>query len=118
FLPMAFCFPGYDTRNADLPPPRRCADHWRDQVMASLPAVRLTFVIGSYAQRWHLGPSVTDLTSTVAAWRRHLPDVFPLPHPSWRNSGWLKRNPWFEADLVPAARRRVKEVLADVADDR
>lgn len=108
-VPMAFCFPGYDAKGADLPPPPVCARTWRDDVMAELGAVQLTLLVGGAAQSWHLG--ARNVTQTVADWRRHAPCVFPLPHPSWRNTGWLKRNPWFEADLIPALRARVQEVL-------
>lgn len=107
-VPMAFCFPGYDARGADLPPPPICAATWRARVMAGL-APKLTLLVGGAAMRWHLG--ARQVTPTVAAWRDHLPSVFPLPHPSWRNTGWLKRNPWFEAELLPALRRRTAEVL-------
>lgn len=107
--PMAFCFPGYDAKGADLPPPATCARTWRDQVMAAIGAPDLIVLVGGAAQRWHLGAG--RVTDTVAAWQDHAPRVFPLPHPSWRNTGWLKRNPWFEADLVPALRSRVQEVL-------
>jgi len=108
-VPMAFCFPGYDAKGADLPPPPLCAATWRDRVLAALGPVDLTLLVGGAAQRWHLG--TRNVTETVAGWRDHAPRVFPLPHPSWRNTGWLKRNPWFEADLLPALRARVKEVL-------
>ena len=108
-VPMAFCFPGYDAKGADLPPPPVCARTWRDGVMAALKAVRLTLVVGGAAQRWHLG--ARNVTQAVTGWRNHAPQVFPLPHPSWRNTGWLKRNPWFEAELIPALRARVQEVL-------
>ncbi|TCP41477.1 uracil-DNA glycosylase family protein [Rhodovulum marinum] len=112
-LPMAFCFPGYDAKGADLPPPRRCADTWHARVMAALGEVPLTLLIGGYAQKWHLGAAARGgVTATVADWRTHAPRVFPLPHPSWRNTAWLKRNPWFEADLLPALRARVARVLA------
>ena len=112
-VPMAFCFPGYDAKGADLPPPPICAQTWRAQVMAQLNP-RLTLLVGGHAQRWHLGAkgSVAD---TVAGWRDHAPAVFPLPHPSWRNTGWLKRNGWFADDLLPALRARVQEVLNDPA---
>lgn len=112
-VPMAFCFPGYDAKGADLPPPRRCAEHWHGRVMENLAAVEVTFLVGGYAQRWHLGPGATrgGVTATVARWQDHAPRVFPLPHPSWRNTGWLKRNPWFAAELLPAARARLREVL-------
>ena len=108
-VPMAFCFPGYDARGSDLPPPRRCAETWSARVMASLPNLRLRLLIGGAAQGWHLAsPGVTE---TVKAWRAHGPDSFPLPHPSWRNSGWLKQNPWFEAELLPVLRARVRKAL-------
>ena len=112
-VPMAFCFPGYDAKGSDLPPPPICAQTWRAQVMAQLKP-RLTLLVGGHAQRWHLGAkgSVAD---TVAGWRDHTPAVFPLPHPSWRNTGWLKRNGWFADDLLPALRARVQEVLNDPA---
>lgn len=109
-VPMAFCFPGYDARGADLPPPPLCAQVWRARVMQALPALRLMLLIGGAAQRWHLG--ATGVTATVADWRGLAArGIFPLPHPSWRNTGWLKRNPWFEAELVPALRARVAEVM-------
>ena len=110
-IPMAFCFPGYDAKKADLPPPAICADTWHDQVMAALGEVELILAIGGHAHRWHLGTR-GGVTETVAGWRDYAPRVFPLPHPSWRNTGWLKKNPWFEADLLPVLRARVAEVLA------
>lgn len=114
-VPMAFCFPGYDARGADLPPPRRCADTWRTGFLAQLTDLRVTFVIGQYAQRWHLGAQATrgGVTATVAGWRDHAPRLFPLPHPSWRNNAFLRRNPWFESDLLPAARDAVEAALGD-----
>jgi uracil-DNA glycosylase len=111
---MALCFPGYDARGSDLPPPNICAATWRQAVLRHLPDIRLTFLIGAHAQAWHLGRAGST-TATVAGWRAHAPAVFLLPHPSWRNTGWLKRNPWFEAELLPVARARVREVLADDA---
>lgn len=112
-VPMAFCFPGYDGRGSDLPPPGICAETWHDRVMAELEEVPLTLLIGAHAHRWHLGTAASKggVTATVARWRDHAPDVFPLPHPSWRNTGWLKRNPWFGTDVLPALRARVAEVL-------
>ena len=109
--PMAFCFPGYNAKGSDLPPPAICAKTWRKPVMELLEPMPLTLLIGGYAMKWHLGgkPNVTD---TVLDWKTHAPSVFPLPHPSWRNTGWLKRNPWFEAELLPVLRARVQEVLA------
>jgi uracil-DNA glycosylase len=110
-LPMAFCFPGYDAKGSDLPPPPVCARTWRAKVLAHLPDVALTLLIGAYAQGWHLGGKV-GVTARVAAWRDHAPSAFPLPHPSWRNTAWLKRNPWFGTELLPVLQGRVKEVLA------
>lgn len=109
-VPMAFCFPGYNAKGSDLPPPPGCAQTWRARVMAELGSVPLVLVIGGYAQKWHLG-SKTGVTDTVACWREHGPGVFPLPHPSWRNTAWIKKNPWFEAELVPELRARIKDVL-------
>ncbi|WP_299847138.1 uracil-DNA glycosylase family protein [uncultured Paracoccus sp.] len=109
-VPMAFCFPGYDAKGADLPPPPLCAETWRAEVMAHLQP-RLTLLVGGSAQRWHLG--TREVTATVARWRDFGPGVIPLPHPSWRNSGWLKRNPWFASDLLPDLRSRVADCLAD-----
>lgn len=112
--PMAFCFPGYDAKGSDLPPPRRCAQTWRARVMAALPAIRLTLLVGGYAQRWHLGAAARGgVTATVSRWQDHAPRLFPLPHPSWRNTAWLKRNPWFEATLLPALRQHIREVMDD-----
>ena len=108
-VPMAFCFPGYSASGSDLPPPKLCARTWRDVVFAALGEVPLTLLVGGHAQSWHLGPG--PMTPRVAAWRDHAPRVFPLPHPSWRNNAWLKANPWFETDLLPALQARVKEVL-------
>ncbi|MBI6629517.1 uracil-DNA glycosylase family protein [Pontibaca salina] len=111
-VPMAFCFPGYDVRGADLPPPAVCARTWHGQVMAELSDLRLVLLVGAHAQRWHLGVK-TSLTETVARWRDHAPRVFPLPHPSWRNTAWLNKNPWFARDLLPVLQTRVREVLDD-----
>ncbi|MFW2589210.1 uracil-DNA glycosylase family protein [Sagittula sp. SSi028] len=108
-VPMAFCFPGY-RKGSDLPPPAICARTWRAQLMAQLPQVTLTLPIGGYAQKWHLGTR-TGVTDTVTAWRDHMPDMIPLPHPSWRNTAWLKHNPWFETELLPVLRHRVQEAL-------
>ena len=109
-VPMAFCFPGYDAKGSDLPPPKICGETWHERVRAALGEVPLTLLVGGYAHRWHLGVK-TGVTETVAGWRAHAPRVFVLPHPSWRNTAWLKKNPWFEADVLPALRARVKEVL-------
>ena len=109
-LPMAFCFPGYDARGADLPPPPLCAQLWRAWALAAMPQVELTLLIGAHAQGWALGGK-RSLTERVRDWRAHLPGPIPLPHPSWRNTAWLRRNPWFEEELVPWLRARVRELV-------
>jgi uracil-DNA glycosylase len=110
-VPMAFCFPGYDAKGSDLPPPKICAQTWRTDILNGLPDIRLTLLIGAYAQHWHLGDR-QSVTERVQNWRDHAPDVFPLPHPSWRNTAWLKKNPWFDAELLPVLRTRIAEILA------
>ena len=116
-VPMGFCFPGYDAKGSDLPPRRECAPLWREPVMAAMPQVELVLAIGHYAQAWHLGAArAKSMTETVMDWRRHLgrneqPAVLPLPHPSWRNTGWLKRHPWFAEDLLPELRTRVQSLI-------
>ena len=110
-LPMAFCFPGYDAKGSDLPPPKRCADLWRDRALAAMPQVELTLLVGGYAQKWSLGKRIAKtLTQTVEQWCDYGPAIIPLPHPSWRNTGWLKKNPWFEAEVLPTLRMRVAEL--------
>lgn len=111
-VPMAFCFPGYDAAGADLPPPAMCHRTWHSRVMAALPDVRLKVLVGGAAQRWHLGGKA-GVAKTVRAWRGHAPDIFALPHPSWRNTAWLNKNPWFAAEVLPALQARVKEVMDD-----
>lgn len=113
FLPMAFCYPGTG-KGGDLPPPPLCAETWRRDLLATLRQIQLTLLIGQYAQAWHLYPDKKrppPVTETVANWRAHWPGVIPLPHPSFRNNLWLKRNPWFERELLPMLRQRVWEVL-------
>ena len=109
-VPMAFCFPGYDAKGSDLPPPPICAQTWHDKILADLGVIRLTLLVGGYAHKRHLGIR-TGVTETVTGWRARAPSVFPLPHPSWRNNAWIKRNLWFETDLLPVLRARVEEVL-------
>lgn len=113
-VPMGFCFPGQNERGGDLPPRRECAPAWRARLMASLPRVELVIALGAYAQKWHMGDKATgNLTDTVRNWREGLtlsPAVIPMPHPSWRNNGWLKANPWFAADVIPEVQGRVREL--------
>ena len=110
-VPMGLCYPGTG-RSGDLPPRPECAPRWRERLLAVLPNVALTLVIGRYAQAWHLPDRGRTLTELTAGWRAHAPAVFPLPHPSPRNQLWVRRNPWFEAELLPALRQRVQQVLA------
>jgi len=111
-VPMGFCYPGRDERGGDRPPRPECAPLWHPPLRAALPRIELTLLVGSYAQRYYLGKRrKASLTETVRAWRDYLPDSLPLPHPSWRNTAWLKKNPWFEADLVPELRRRVAALM-------
>ncbi len=109
-VPMAFCFPGYDAKGSDLPPPKICGQTWHSKVMDALADPPLTVLVGGYAHRWHLGKQ-GSVTETVGSWRDYAPRVFPLPHPSWRNTGWLKKNPWFAAELLPELRNAVKDAL-------
>lgn len=107
-LPMGFCYPGKGP-SGDLPPRPECAPTWRARLLEQLPAIRLTLVIGIYAQAWHLKPGAgANLTATVRAWSELGEPVLPLPHPSPRNNGWLKRNPWFETEVLPELRARVR----------
>lgn len=111
-LPMAFCFPGHDNSGADLPPPKVCAQTWRDRVLGAMPDFELTVLVGGSAQAWHLGRRRGGVTETVRSWQECFPRFIPLPHPSWRNNAWLRRNPWFEKEVLPVLRERVREILA------
>jgi len=117
-VPMGFCFPGQDAKGSDLPPRRECAPAWRAPLMALMPQIDLVLTIGSYAQSWHMGEARrSSLTETVRDWRAIWDTpaslkVLPLPHPSWRNSGWLKQNPWFEMDLLPFLRSEIRYRIA------
>lgn len=110
-LPTAFCWPGYDTSGSDLPPPRICWETWHHRALDEIGQVKLKLIVGGYAIKRHLGTS-TSVTQVVAGWRHHAPAVFPLPHPSWRNTAWVRRNPWFEAELLPDLRHAVAKALA------
>jgi uracil-DNA glycosylase len=109
---MAFCFPGTNPKGGDYPPPRRCAELWRARLLAELPKVELTLLVGSHAQAWALGRG-RPMTEVVRDWRALPPNVLALPHPSWRNTVWLKRHPWFEGEVLPYLRDRVREILFD-----
>ena len=110
-LPMGFCYPGTG-KSGDLPPRRECAQRWREQLLTELPNIELTLVLGKYAQNYHLTKANLSLTQRVSDWRSYWPAMVPLPHPSPRNNLWLKKNPWFEKDLVPQIQTRVEEVLS------
>ena len=110
-LPMGFCFPGTG-KSGDLPPRPECAPTWRKPLLSRLKHLELTLVIGQYAHAYHLPGERASVTEVVSAWRDHWPRVVPLPHPSPRNNLWLKRNPWFEEELLPMLRVRVAAVLA------
>lgn len=117
FLPMGLCFPGYDEKGGDLPPRKECAPLWRARVLDQLTRLELVLLVGGYAQRWHLGEAASGgLTATVESWREiwarpGRPRLLPLPHPSWRNNGWIKARPWLEAELVPLLRAEVRRLL-------
>ena len=111
-MPMGFCYPGRFERGGDRPPRPECAPLWHPPLHAALPRVELTLLIGLYAQARYLQKRrQRSLTETVRNWRQYLPAFLPLPHPSWRNTAWLRKNPWFEVDLVPYLRDRVQALL-------
>ncbi|MCC6486280.1 MAG: uracil-DNA glycosylase family protein [Candidatus Hydrogenedentes bacterium] len=111
-IPMGYCYPGRDPRGGDLPPRPECARHWLPRLLAKLPHIELTILAGAHAQRHYLGSRAkASLTGTVRAWREYLPEYVPMPHPSPRNTLWLKRNPWFEDEVVPYLAERVKDLL-------
>lgn len=112
-VPMGFCFPGYDKSGGDIPPMKRCAEEWRSSLLAAMPNIEITLLVGSYAQRWHLGTAMKrTLTETVHNWHSYASEgMFTLPHPSWRNNGWIKKNPWFQTDTLPALKRAISSAL-------
>lgn len=120
-VPMGFCFPGQDAKGSDLPPRKECAPRWRAGLLALMPQIDLLLLVGSYAQNWHLGARKgISLTETVVGWRdvflrNSSPRIIPLPHPSWRNTAWLKKNPWFEVDLLPILQREIAMRLKGVS---
>lgn len=112
-VPMGYCYPGRGA-SGDLPPRPECAELWLDRVLAEMPHIRLTLLVGAYAQRRFLGPARRgNLTETVAAWRDFGAAHVALPHPSPRNQGWFKHHPWFEAELLPVLKARVAAALED-----
>jgi len=110
--PMGFCYPGRDAKGGDLPPRPECAPKWLPSLIEHLPHLELTLLVGSYAIDYFLrGRTKPSMTETVRAWHEYLPRYLPLPHPSWRNTGWLKRNPWFADELLPELRKKVRRLL-------
>jgi uracil-DNA glycosylase len=109
-LPMGFCYPGKG-KSGDLPPRTECAEAWRAKLLKQLPQLQLTLVIGQYAQSYHIDQNKLSLTETVKAGQNYWPSVVPLPHPSPRNNGWLKKNSWFEDEILPNLRQRILELL-------
>ncbi|MEM7216189.1 MAG: uracil-DNA glycosylase family protein [Pseudomonadota bacterium] len=111
--PMGFCFPGLDAKGGDLPPRKECAARWQSEVTDAMPQVKLVLLIGMYAQKHYLGKNAAKtLTETVRNWRRYSRHeegriCIPLPHPSWRNNAWIRKNPWFSTELLPYLRKQV-----------
>lgn len=115
--PMGFCFPGLDAKGGDLPPRKECSPLWQHQVLEAMPQVELILLIGMYAQKFHMKDNACKtLTETVKNWRSVFnesssPQLLPLPHPSWRNNAWIKKNPWFSAELLPQLRKEVARLI-------
>jgi uracil-DNA glycosylase len=109
-IPMGFCYPGKG-KSGDLPPRPECAPQWHERLLAEMPALRLTVLIGQYAQKYYLETGRRSLTETVQDWQACLPEHFPLPHPSPRNIRWFRNNPWFESGVLPAFRRHIRRAL-------
>ena len=111
-VPMGFCYPGRNEKGGDNPPRPECAPEWHQKLLNFIPEVKLTLLVGGYAQKHYLGPAgKSTMTETVRAWRETLPRFLPTPHPSWRTTGWLRKNPWFEAEVVPELRQRVGRLV-------
>ncbi|HAA93316.1 MAG TPA: hypothetical protein DCS82_09230 [Rhodospirillaceae bacterium] len=112
-MPMGFCYPGVNKSGGDKPPRKECAREWHGALWPFLGSVELVLLVGSYAQKYYLGRDAKKtLTETVAKWQEYSPKFIPMPHPSWRNTAWLKRNPWFESDLLPPLRRRIRKLVS------
>jgi uracil-DNA glycosylase len=111
-VPMGFCYPGRDKNGGDAPPRLECAPLWHARLRAELPNIALTLLVGRYAQVHYLGRAAgKSVVETVRAWRDHMPAYLPLPHPSWRTRSWAKKNPWFEAEVIPALRAELRRLL-------
>ncbi len=115
--PIGFCYPGTMKNGGDCPPRPECAPSWHPALQGALVNIELTLLVGSYAQAWYLGKRRgRTMTDTVRAWRTYLPEYLPVPHPSWRTTGWQNRNTWFDDELLPALRDRLKPLLGLVPD--
>jgi uracil-DNA glycosylase len=113
-VPMGLCYPGVDARGGDRPPRPECAPLWHPRILPLLPRLELTLLVGSHAQKRYLAaPAGSSLDERVRGWAQHIPACLPLPHPSWRNTAWLRRRPWFEAEVLPWLRERVERILAN-----
>jgi len=111
-MPMGFCYPGVLPRGGDAPPRPECAPQWHGALLALMPSVELTLLVGQYAQARYLGKARgKTLTETVSRWQDYLPDYLPTPHPSWRTRHWVKKNPWFDTDVLPELRTRVGQLI-------
>jgi len=115
-MPMGFCYPGRQDKGGDNPPRPECAPEWHERVLGFIPDVKLTLLVGGFAQKYYLGTAQKGtakktMSETVRAWREYLPRYLPTPHPSWRSTGWLKKNPWYEKDLLPDLQKRVRKIL-------
>ncbi|WP_336279242.1 uracil-DNA glycosylase family protein [Bartonella sp. CB175] len=119
-VPMGFCFPGYDKNKSDLPPRRECQEIWHEHIFRAMPQIKLVLAIGSYAQKWHITKlKHRTVSETVSDWKNILSvrqprgyNVMPLPHPSWRNTSWLQKNPWFNDELIIYLRILVRKLLS------
>jgi len=112
-IPTGFCYPGRDPKGGDLPPRSECAPLWHAQIFSHLKSVELTLLVGRYAQKAVLGPKMLrTMTETIRAWRSFQPSILPLPHPSWRTLHWARKNPWFEAEVLPELKTRVYATLS------
>ncbi len=111
-MPMGFCYPGRLERGGDNPPRPECAPAWHEKILAGLPDIKLTLLVGMYAQKYYLAEqNKKTLTETVRHWQEFVPAMIPTPHPSWRTTAWLKKNLWFEAELLPVLQQKVRKLL-------
>ncbi|MDA1090538.1 MAG: uracil-DNA glycosylase family protein [Proteobacteria bacterium] len=111
-MPMGFCYPGRAANGGDNPPRPECAPEWHPKLLPLVSEVKLTLLVGGFAQKYYLGKAAQKtMTETVRAWQEHLPRFLPIPHPSWRSTGWLRKNSWFEAEVIPDLRRRVRRLI-------